>query len=201
MLSSIWESITTIFASFSRFLDRWIPNRLVSQAPQNPYPFGTREWSEFAAAQATDHELMVLKISDLEAQVQQRDELLESLEALSSHQDTLIRDLRLQNKTLRDGPDPEVFERIWEDLHKPLKKSAQPGGPEPESSGSSSAPVAPVAESARTSGGGPEPPPGTATGTATGQKTVTRSRPLTLAEELEGKVDEDSEEGSEERDS
>lgn len=198
MLYSLWESIITVFASLRRFLDRWIPSRLVSQTPHNPYPFGTREWMEYAAAQATEHELMVLRIADLEAQVQQTGELLESLEALSSHQDTLIRDLKLQNKTLRDGPDPEVFERIWEDVHRPLKKPAQPGGPEPESSGSSSAPVASAAEPARASGGGPVPPSGTATETATGPRTVSSSQPLTLAEELEGQLDEDSEEELEE---
>lgn len=190
MLSSIWESITTVFATLLRFLNRWkTPTRFVSQAPPNPYTFGTREWSEYAAAQATDHELMVLRIADLEAQVQQTSELVESLEALSSHQETVIQDLRFQNKTLRDGPDPGVFERIWEDLHKPLKKPAQPGRPEPENSGCRSAPVVSVAESARPTGGGPVPPPGT----ATGQRTVPRSRPLTLAEELEGKLDEEEE--------
>ncbi|KAG6357963.1 hypothetical protein INS49_013846 [Diaporthe citri] len=110
----------------------------------------------------------------------------------------MIRDLRLQNKTLREGPDPEVFERIWEDLHRPLKKPAHPGGPAPESSGSSSAPVVSAAESARTRSGGPELPPGTATGTVTSQRMGTRSGPLTLAEELEGKLDAASEEESEE---
>ncbi|KAI7779136.1 hypothetical protein LA080_001298 [Diaporthe eres] len=187
MLYSIWESIITVFATLLRFLNRWkTPTRVVSQAPPNPYPFGTREWSEYAAAQATDHELMVLRIADLEAQVQQTSELVESLEALSSHQEATIRDLRFQNKTLRDGPDPEVFERIWEDLHKPLKRPAQPEGPEPENVGRSSAPVASVAESARPSGGGPAP-----SGTAASQRSVIHSRPLTLAEELEGKLDEE----------
>lgn len=193
----MWESITTVLVSFFRFLGNWIPNRLASQAPQNPHPFGTREWREFAAAQATDHELMVLRISDLEAQVQQTSELAQSLEVLATHQDTIIRDLRLQNRTLRDGPDPEIFQRILEDIHKPLKKPAQPGGPELESSGSISAPDAPVVERPRTGGGGPEP----SQETATGQRTVTRSRPLTLAEELEGEFDEDSDEEPEVGDS
>lgn len=187
----MWESIKTVFVSFFRFLGNWIPNRLAaSQAPQNPYPFGTREWREFSAAQATEHELMVLRISDLEAQVQQTSELAQSLEVLATHQETLIRDLRLQNRTLRDGPPPEVFQRILDDIHKPLKKPEQSGRPELESSGSSSAPNAPAAERAQTSGGGPEP----SRGPATGHETVTRSRPLTLAEELEGQFDEDSDE-------
>lgn len=191
MPSSVWESMKTVFVSFFRFLGNWIPNRLAArQVPQNPYPFGTREWREFAAAQATDHEMMVLRISDLEAQVQQTSELAQSLEVLATHQETLIRDLRLQNRTLRDGPPPEVFQRILDDIHKPLKKPEQPRGPELESSGSISGPDAPVSERARTSGGGPEP----SQGVATGQKTVTRSRPLTLAEELEGQFDDSDEE-------
>lgn len=192
---SIWESINTVLASLSRFLDRWIPNRLESQAPQNPYPFGTREWRDYAAAQATENETMVLRIADLEAQVQQTGELVQSLEVLATHQDTIIRDLRLQNRTLRDGPDPEVFERIWQDLHKPLKKAEQPGRPEPESSGPSGAPVASGAGPTQTSGGGRE----ASQGTAAGQKTVTHMRPLTLAEELEGAFDEESEGELEER--
>lgn len=191
---SIWESINTVLASLLRFLDRWIPNRLESRPPQNPYPFGTREWRDYAAAQATENETMVLRIADLEAQVQQTGELVQSLEVLASHQDTIIRDLRLQNRTLRDGPDPEVFERIWQDLHKPLKKPEQPGGPEPESSGPSGAPVTSAAGPSRTSGGGREP----SQGTAAVQKTVAHLRPLTLAEELEGAFEEDEEEELEE---
>lgn len=183
MPHSIWDSINTVLVCLLRFLDRWIPNRLQSQAPQNPYPFGSREWRDFAAAQATENETMVLRIADLEAQVQQTGELVQSLEVLASHQDTIIRDLRLQNRTLRDGPDPELFERIWQDLHKPLKKpeQEQPDRPEPESSGPS--------------GGGREP----SQGTAAAKTTVTRSRPLTLADELEGAFDEVSEDESEER--
>lgn len=190
MPHSILESINTVIVSLLRFLDRWIPNRLESQAPQNPYPFGSREWRDYAAAQATENETMVLRIADLEAQVQQTGELVQSLEVLASHQDTIIRDLRLQNRTLRDGPDPELFERIWQDLHKPLKKHEQPSGPEPDSSGPSGAPVTSVAEPSRTSDGGREP----SQRTAAGQKTVTHLRPLTLAEELDVAFDEDSEE-------
>lgn len=196
MLHSIWESINTILVSLLRFLDRWIPNRLESRAPQNPYPFGSREWRDYAAAQATENETMVLRIADLEAQVQQTGELVQSLEVLASHQDTIIHDLRLQNRTLRDGPDPELFERIWQDLHKPLKKpeQEQPGGPEPESSAPSGAPVTSTAGPSQTSGGGREP----SQGTAAVKETVTRLRPLTLADELEGAFD-DSEDESEER--
>lgn len=198
MPSSMWDSITNIFTALTRFLSRWISNRAVSQAPQNPYPFGTREWSEFAAGQATDHELMVLRIADLEAQVQQTTELVDSLEVLAAHQETTIRDLRFQNQTLRDGPDPEIYERVWENLHKPLKRSAQPEGAEPqdpqsESSGTSAIPAVSVVGPTRPSDGGPSP----SRGTATGRGTATRARPLTLAEELEGHLDNEPEDGSE----
>lgn len=197
MPHSIWDSINTILASLLRFLDRWLPHRLESQAPQNPYPFGSREWRDYAAAQATENETMVLRIADLEAQVQQTGELVQSLEVLASHQDTIIRDLRLQNRTLRDGPDPELFERIWQDLHKPPKKpeQEQPSGPEPESSAPSGAPVVSAAGPSRTGGGAREP----SQGTAAVKETVTHSRPLTLADELEGAFDEGSEEEAEER--
>lgn len=192
----MWQSITAVFASLLRFINRWTPGRVVSQSQQNPHPFGTTDWREFEAAQASDHELMVLKISDLEAQVQQTSELVQSLEALASHQDTVIHDLRLQNKNLRDGPDPEVFERIWEKIHKPMEKRAPPGGPGPGSPGPSSAPVAPAAESARTSAAAPE--SSQAAGAGQDKVKATRSRPLTLAEELEGAFDDDSEDESEE---
>lgn len=194
-MQSIWESITNAFTLLLRFLNRWVPNRLVSQAPQNSYPFGTREWSAFAASQATDHELMVLRVADLEAQVQQTGELVHSLEALAASQDATIRDLRLQNRNLRDGPDPEVFQRLWDQIHEPLPKPTETGGTAP-----SSAPAAPDAESTPArestpaSGGGPE----RSQETAAGQKKPTPTRPLTLAEELEGHdfEDSDSEEGS-----
>lgn len=198
MPNSILESISIVFATLLRFLNRWNPNRSASQVPQNPYPFGTREWRIFAEAQATDHENMVLRIADLEAQVQQTTELVDSLEALAASQDTLIHDLRLQNKALQDGPDPEVLQRILDDLHTPLKKPAQPGAPEPQpaepvSSAPSNAPGAVAAGSTQTSGHGPKP----SQGTATGHSTVTRPRPLTLSEELEGYLGEDSENESE----
>lgn len=198
-MQSIWEPITNAFTSLLRLLSRWVPSRLVSQAPQNPYPFGTREWSEFAAAQATDHELMVLRVADLEAQVQQTGELVQSLEALAASQDATIRDLRLQNRNLRDGPDPEVFQRVWDNIHEPLPKPTETGKTgSPAPSNGPAAPVVestPARESTSASGGGPE----HSQGTATDQKKVTRTRPLTLAEELEGHDFEDSdseEEGS-----
>lgn len=187
-MQSIWESITNAFTLLLRLLNRWVPSRLVSQAPQNPYPFGTREWSEFAAAQATEHEIMVLRVADLEAQVQQTGELVESLEALAASQDATIRDLRLQNRDLRDGPDPEVFQRLWDKIHEPLPKPTETG------TGSPGHCSAPAAESTPASEGSPE----RSQGTATGQNKMTPTRPLTLAEELEGHLEEDSdsEEGS-----
>lgn len=193
-MQSIWESITNAFTLLLRLLNRWVPSRLVSQAPQNPYPFGTREWSEFAAAQATEHELMVLRVADLEAQVQQTGELVESLEALAASQDATIRDLRLQNRDLRDGPDPEVFQRLWNNIHEPLPKPTETGTGSPGHCSAPAAPAAPAAESTPASEGSPE----RSQGTATGQKKMTPTRPLTLAEELEGHLEEDSdsEEGS-----
>lgn len=184
-----------VFTTILRYLNRWNPNRSSSQAIGNPYTFGTREWRVFADAQATDHELMVMRIADLEAQVQQTTELVGSLEALAASQDTLIHDLRLQNKVLQDGPDPEVLQRILDKLHTPLNNFSQPedaglqlAEPEP-----SSATVAPAARSAGTIGSGRD----SSQGTATVHKTVTRNRPLTLAEELEAHLGEDSEDESE----
>ncbi|KAH8757346.1 hypothetical protein F5883DRAFT_684035 [Diaporthe sp. PMI_573] len=204
MSSLILESIRIVFATLFRYLNRWNPNAPVRQAPQNPYPFGTREWRIFADAQANDHEHMVLRIADLEAQVQQTTELVDSLEALAASQHTLIHDLRLQNRALQDGPDPEVLQRILDKIHTPLKKPSHPGGPdpqpaEPESSVPSNAPAAPAAPAApvpgstQTSGRSPE----QSQGTATGHRTVASTRPLTLAEELEGHLGEDSEAESE----
>lgn len=187
----MWESITKVFATLLRFLNRWVSNRAVSQAPQNPYPFGTREWREFAAAQATDNELMALRVADLEAQVQQTTELVDSLEGLAAYQETTIRDLRFQNRSLRDGPDPEIFERIWENIHKPLKKpvGTDPQPPQPEGSEPSGDPVALVVGPTWPSSGGPGP----SQGTATGRGTATRARLLTLAEELEGHLESEDE--------
>lgn len=126
------KSIMAVLSTILRFLSRWSPNRSVSQATQNPFPFGTREWRTFADAQATDNELLVMRIADLEAQVQQTAELVGSLEALAASQNTLIHDLRRQNNALQDGPDPEVLQRIFDKIHTPLKIS-QPYEHEPQS--------------------------------------------------------------------
>lgn len=198
MSSSVLESIRIVFSTFLRFLKRWTTNRFISQAPENPHAFGTREWRIFADAQANEHEVMVLRIVDLEAQVQQTTELVDSLEALAASQHTLIRDLRLQNKALRDGPDPEILQRILNDIHTPIKRTSQPGGTElrpvrPASEAPSSGPVASATGSTQTSSRDPKP----SQGTAAAHSTATLTRPLTLAEELEGHLRQDSEDESE----
>ncbi|POS78906.1 hypothetical protein DHEL01_v202700 [Diaporthe helianthi] len=195
MFSLVLESIVVVFTTILRFFNRRNPNRFVDEATQNPYPFGTREWRRFADSQATEHELMVLKIADLEAQVQQTTELVGSLEALAAAQDMLIHDLRWQNKALQDGPDPEVLQRIMDRIHTPLKVLSQPDEPESqEYETKASAPSnAPAAGVAGTGGPGTVPSQGTATSHNTGR----RNRPLTLAEELEGQLEEDSEDEGE----
>lgn len=199
MSSSVFESIKIVFSTLLRFLKRWNTNRFMSQAPENPYPFGTREWRIFADAQANEHEVMVLRIADLEAQVEQTTELVDSLEALAASQDTLIRDLRLQNKALLDGPDPEILQRILDDIHTPMRKPSKHGGAEPrpahaKSDVPSSGPVASVAGSTHTSRRDPN---ASSQGTAAAHSTARLARPLTLAEELEGHLGQDSEDESE----
>ncbi|KAG8157666.1 hypothetical protein KVR01_012328 [Diaporthe batatas] len=197
MTFSILESIMVVFTTIFAYINRWNPNRSVAQATQNPYPFGTREWRAFADAQTTEHELMVMRIADLEAQVQQTTELAGSLEALAASQATLIHDLRRQNKALEEGPDPEVLQRIFDRIHTPLKNLSQPE-PEPQpadpaAAGHDNTAVAPAAASAAT----PGPGRGPSQGMVTGHKMAARTRPMTLAEELEGHLGDDSEDDSE----
>lgn len=198
MSFSVLEPIRIVFSTLLRLLKRWHTNRFISQAPENPHAFGTREWRIFADAQANEHELMILRIADLEAQVQQTTELVDSLEVLAASQDTLIRDLRLQNKALRDGPDPEILQRILDDIHSPIKRTSQLEEAElrpvqSESEAPSSGPVASVTVSTQTSSrySGPS------RGTAAAHSMATLTRPLTLAEELEGHLGQDSEDESE----
>jgi hypothetical protein len=201
--SSVIESIRFVLATIFRCHRRPHSVRAAgNQAPQNPHPFGTRGWRIFAEAQAPAHERMMLRIADLEAQVQQTTELLGSLEALAVFQDSVIHDLKLRNKALEDGPDPEVLQRILDKIHTPLKKPSQPGGPvglepqpaEPESSVTSCAPVASAVV-------GPTQTSGCSTGPSqeitTGHIPGPRTRPVTLAEELEGHVGEDAQHESE----
>ncbi|KAL1861800.1 hypothetical protein Daus18300_008616 [Diaporthe australafricana] len=197
MSCSISQSITFVFVTIFRFLKRRNLNRVVGPAQQNPHPFGTRQWKQFADAQATCHEQNVLRIADLEAQVNQTTELAEALQEMADFQASIISDLRLQNKALLNGPDPEVMERILDRLHTPIKKPDQVPGPqlqstEQERSGPSHAPAKRRGPSSGK--------PGDVSGATVPSGASAHSRPLTrrtLAQELEAQLEDESEDESE----
>lgn len=186
MYSSIFQSITFVFVTILRFLKRRNLNRVVGPAQQNPHPFGTREWKQFAEAQATCHEQNLLRIADLEAQVNQTTELAEALQEMADFQASIISDLRLQNKALRNGPDPEIMGRILERLHTPIKKPSQV--PEPQ--------LQPLEQR----GSGPCSGNMGDTSVATVPSSAVAHSRMTLAQELEAQLEDESEDESVARD-
>ncbi|KAK2609747.1 hypothetical protein N8I77_003234 [Diaporthe amygdali] len=202
MTSSAWEAITIVFGAVFSFLQRRDLNRVVGPAQRNPHPFGTREWKDFVDAQATYHERMVLRMADLEAQVNQTTELAEALQEMANFQASMIKDLRLENSALRNGPDIEILERIYEKMHTPIKKPAQEAmakaqPPEQGSSEPGNATVSSVAGSTNFAANKASESSNRVPEAFVSPGARIPARPLTLAEELEAHLREESEDESE----
>lgn len=89
----------------------------------NPYPFGSADWQTWEQAATSRSGDDALAIAALEAQLSlqqdynvEADKMIELLEMTNKNLDLKLRDQARE----MDPVDPEVFQRIYDDLHKPM---------------------------------------------------------------------------------
>lgn len=101
-------------------------------ASNNPHPFGTLAWHDHEEAQCSQAERNAIEMADLEAQVSMLEEAGDNL-------DKIIELMEIKNKRLEqelaeerrkfEPIDPEVFHRIYEEMHRPIQRSQSPQPP------------------------------------------------------------------------
>lgn len=90
----------------------------------NPYSYGSKDWLDYERATATQAERDALAIASLESRVsvqesynQEADKMIELLDRSQKHLTLQLRDQQRKSEPV----DPEVFQRIYDDIHKPLQ--------------------------------------------------------------------------------
>lgn len=91
----------------------------------NPYPYGSEDWLHYERATAAQAERDALVIAHLESRIsvqeQYNQEADKMIDLLDRHQKHLT--LQLRDEQRKSEPmDPQVFQRIYNDIHKPLQR-------------------------------------------------------------------------------
>ncbi|KAJ4423242.1 hypothetical protein N0V82_002103 [Gnomoniopsis sp. IMI 355080] len=126
-----WSVIAIVFITLFvllLFTSSLVIGYLYSQKKQqkntNPYPYGSEDWLDFERMMAPQTERDALVIASLESRViaqeeysQEADRMIELLDQSQKHLTLQLRDEQRKSEPV----DPEVFQRIYDDIHKPLQ--------------------------------------------------------------------------------
>lgn len=125
-----WSVVAVIFIALfvlllfgSSLVISYLYHQKKQQKKLNPYPYGSEDWLEFERMMAPQAERDALAIANLECRLSvqeqyshEADRMIELLDRSQKHLTLQLRDEQRKSQPI----DPEVFQRVYDDIHKPL---------------------------------------------------------------------------------
>lgn len=126
-----WSVIAVVFITLfvlllfaSSLVINYLYHQRRLQKNTNPYPHGSEDWLDFERVTAPQAERDALTIASLASRVaaqeqynQEADRMIELLDRSQKHLTLQLRDEQRKSEPI----DPEVFQRVYDEIHKPLE--------------------------------------------------------------------------------
>lgn len=126
-----WSVVAIVFIALfvlllfgSSLVISYLYHQKKQQKKLNPYPYGSEDWLEFERIMAPQAERDAIAIAHLECRLsvqeqysQEADRMIELLDRSQKHLTLQLRDEQRKSQPI----DPEVFQRVYDDMHKPLE--------------------------------------------------------------------------------